>query len=72
MCDNKHSRSLVESFVFLARQFNYSTIAEGVETQEQEAALKTIGCNVAQGWLYRDSDMRAEQFVTQIVGKGGS
>nr|WP_246387087.1 EAL domain-containing protein [Litorivivens lipolytica] len=71
VCDDKHSRCLVESFVFLAKQFNYSTIAEGVETPEQEQVLKDIGCDMAQGWLYRDVDLLAEQFVGKINGQLG-
>lgn len=69
VCQDQHARSLIESFVFLARQFNYTTIAEGVETSAQEKVLKEIGCDMAQGWLYRSSDLRAEQFVGQIGGQ---
>jgi len=27
-------------------------VAEGVETAEQQAAVRAVGCTFAQGWLY--------------------
>ena len=43
---------VVKTIISLARALNLETIAEGVETKEQERILKEIGCDYAQGYLY--------------------
>ena len=45
-------RAIVSAVVGLARALHLETIAEGVETGEQERALKALGCEGAQGYLY--------------------
>jgi diguanylate cyclase (GGDEF)-like protein len=44
--------AIVASIVSLARAVNAVCIAEGVETLEQAAALRVLGCDQAQGYLY--------------------
>lgn len=36
----------------LAQHFGMTTVAEGVETEEQAKFLKDLGCSQLQGWLY--------------------
>ena len=43
---------IVLSIVQLAKALHKETIAEGVETLEQEAFLLNIGCNTSQGFLH--------------------
>lgn len=43
---------LVKSLIALAHQLNLEVIAEGVETDEQFALLKNIGCDITQGYLH--------------------
>ncbi len=43
---------LTQAIVAMAHSLKKRVIAEGVETQEQAAFLRTIGCDYAQGWLY--------------------
>jgi EAL domain-containing protein (putative c-di-GMP-specific phosphodiesterase class I) len=53
-----HSRSdmaLVAAIVDLARKLNVHTIAAGVQTPEQLAAVKSLGCTAAQGYLFSTS-----------------
>jgi EAL domain-containing protein (putative c-di-GMP-specific phosphodiesterase class I) len=45
-------RIIVEAIISLARAFGLETIAEGVETEEQRAALAAWGCDYGQGRLY--------------------
>ena len=49
---NKHSKPIIEVIVSLARCLGMSSIAEGVETEEQLATLTSIGCAEAQGYLF--------------------
>jgi diguanylate cyclase (GGDEF)-like protein len=46
------SRTLVSTIIGLARAFNMSTVAEGVETPEQLAYLERAGCHESQGYLH--------------------
>jgi len=43
---------IAEAIVRLGRELSLEVTAEGVETGEQEAFLRSIGCDVAQGFLY--------------------
>ena len=43
---------IVQTILAMARSLNYETVAEGVETREQMAFLKSHGCTMAQGYLF--------------------
>jgi EAL domain-containing protein (putative c-di-GMP-specific phosphodiesterase class I) len=45
------STAIVETIVRLARAMGVTTIAEGVETEQQLGMLRSIGCAEAQGFL---------------------
>ncbi len=45
-------RRLVEAIVGMARGLGLSVVAEGVETAEQEDVLRSIGCDLVQGYFY--------------------
>ena len=47
-----HHRVLVEATVMVARSLGMSTVAEGVETEEQASVLTTLRCDKVQGYLY--------------------
>jgi len=47
-----HHRVLVEATVRVARSLGMGTVAEGVETAGQAAALQTLQCDKVQGYLY--------------------
>ncbi|MDG2112830.1 MAG: bifunctional diguanylate cyclase/phosphodiesterase, partial [Actinomycetota bacterium] len=44
-------RSAVQAIIAMAEALDLDVIAEGVETDEQLAVLKTLGCRTAQGYL---------------------
>jgi EAL domain-containing protein (putative c-di-GMP-specific phosphodiesterase class I)/CheY-like chemotaxis protein len=48
---NPSSRTIVESSVEMARRLGITSVAEGVETQEDWNVLKAAGCDVAQGYF---------------------
>jgi diguanylate cyclase (GGDEF)-like protein len=55
------SRTLVAAMIAMGRALGLSIVAEGVETVAQAAALRELGCDIAQGYLYSRPE-RAETF----------
>ncbi len=51
---NERNKGIIESIVHLGKSLNFTTIAEYVETSEQKEQLKTLGCDVFQGFLYSE------------------
>ncbi len=45
------SMVIIESSLSLAKKLSIKSVAEGVETQEDWDALKTMGCDIAQGYF---------------------
>lgn len=52
---------IVRAILSIAREFNLTTLAEGVETHEQLACLHALGCDAWQGFLL-SSAVAAEDF----------
>ncbi|MDH3762735.1 MAG: EAL domain-containing protein [Gammaproteobacteria bacterium] len=50
--NNKNNRRLVETIINMAHGLELVTIAEGVESEEQDALLSELGCNMVQGYYY--------------------
>jgi diguanylate cyclase (GGDEF)-like protein len=50
--DHPSSRNIVASIVGLCRNLELECIVEGVETAEQLAILRKIGCRIFQGYLF--------------------
>ncbi|MCP4429650.1 MAG: EAL domain-containing protein [Gammaproteobacteria bacterium] len=46
------SKALVSSIIDLAQNFQLKVVAEGIETEAQQEALKQIDCDLGQGFLY--------------------
>jgi diguanylate cyclase (GGDEF)-like protein/PAS domain S-box-containing protein len=46
------SETLVKTIIALAHGLGLKVVAEGVETEEQAAKLRDLGCDQAQGYLY--------------------
>jgi diguanylate cyclase (GGDEF)-like protein/PAS domain S-box-containing protein len=49
---NRHNLEIVRTICLLAQNLRLDVIAEGVETPEQLAQLRAIGCGFAQGYLF--------------------
>ena len=71
---------LAQSIVALGAALGLRTIAEGVETETQAAALRTLGCEHAQGYLFSrpttldavlDLAVRSESGAYATVAAGG-
>ena len=52
ICENKKDSRLVEIMIQIARLLEVPVIAEGVETKEQMELLKSIGCDIIQGYYF--------------------
>ena len=50
-CESERERVMLESIISFAHRLNMTTIAEGVETEEQLNFLRTSGCKRVQGFL---------------------
>lgn len=51
-CENEKERIVLESIFSFAHRLHMKTVAEGVETKEQLAFLRTCDCNKIQGYLF--------------------
>jgi len=62
LTSNESDQSIVTAIIKMAHSLRMSTVAEGVETQEQAALLQALGCDELQGyWLSRP--ISAEDFA---------
>ena len=53
---NNRTPMMLKSIVDLAKKLNMITLTEGVETEEEYKFLRSIGCNMAQGFLSSKPD----------------
>ncbi len=63
MIDRRESRKIVAAVVGLGQSLGLTTVAEGVENQEEADMLLWLGCDQGQGWLYgrpQPAEMLAE------------
>lgn len=63
------SRQIITSVVMMARMLGVQTLAEGVETKEQVAFLKKIGCGRIQGYYY-GKPMQYDDTISLIYSRG--
>ena len=52
LSDSPRRAQMLRSLVAMCSALGLDVVAEGVETAEQEAAVRAVGCTFAQGWLY--------------------
>ena len=53
--DDAHSnigRAMIDTIITIARNLSLATVAEGVETLEQQNVMVSMNCDVLQGYLY--------------------
>ena len=60
--------TIISSVIHMAQKLKYITIAEGVESQEQLHFLKSIGCDIIQGFLFA-KPMPEEAFIKILKEK---
>jgi diguanylate cyclase (GGDEF)-like protein/PAS domain S-box-containing protein len=52
MADNNENIEIVRTIIMLAQNLGMDVVAEGVETREQLALLRKLGCEHGQGYLF--------------------
>lgn len=50
--DDKRSRAIISGIISMAKELNMKTVAEGVDTKEQQEFIKQKGCDMMQAFLY--------------------
>ena len=58
-------RSIANMIVSIAKTLDLSTVAEGVETEDQKAVVQQLGCDSIQGYLY-SAPVSAEKILDVI------
>jgi len=61
--------SIVQAVVNIAAALHMTTVAEGVETEQQRALLRTLGCTEMQGYLF--SAAKPADEVKRLFDAGG-
>jgi diguanylate cyclase (GGDEF)-like protein/PAS domain S-box-containing protein len=67
MSNDPRGRELVKAFITIAEALSMETVAEGVEDEAQASTLRSLGCQIGQGYLF-GKPMRFDQFNLAIAG----
>jgi EAL domain-containing protein (putative c-di-GMP-specific phosphodiesterase class I) len=59
--------AIVEAVVHLADALHLHSMGEGVETEQQAVALRTIGCTFGQGYYF--APPQPPEAVEELIGK---
>jgi EAL domain-containing protein (putative c-di-GMP-specific phosphodiesterase class I) len=68
VADEPRTRALVASVLDMSRSLELSTVAEGIETLDQLAVLRALGCRFAQGHLF-DKPMEHDTFGELLLSR---
>ena len=60
--------TIISSVIRMAQKLNFITVAEGVEKPEQVAFLRSIGCDIIQGFLFA-KPMPEDAFLKLLASK---
>jgi len=50
--DDYNNLQISKAIIALSKSLGYKTVAEGIETKEQEEILLSLDCNIGQGYLF--------------------
>lgn len=65
-CDNDRAIKIIKGMAAIAQELELVMICEGVETDSQVAIMKSVACNVAQGFYYCQP-LRQQQFTALLA-----
>ena len=66
--NDPRSRIIMEQVVRMAKQLGISVVVEGVETRENEALIRSLGCDFGQGYYY-SRPITVEEFTARYWGE---
>lgn len=66
ICRNEEDAAIVQAIIYLGRCFKLGIIAEGIECETQEEALRLYGCTEGQGYFY--AEPLAAAALTRMLG----
>ena len=66
--NDKRGQMVIECIIDLANKLKMTTVAEGIETEEQADYLRSAGCQIAQGFLY-GKPMDTDSFTKTFLDK---
>jgi diguanylate cyclase (GGDEF)-like protein len=66
---SREDTTIVEHLIGMAKALGIVTIAEGVETAEQVELLRSINCDLAQGWYF--SAPQPPDVITELLAQAG-
>ncbi|MCQ4671628.1 EAL domain-containing protein [Lactonifactor longoviformis] len=69
--DSCRGEVIMRNIINLARDLSITTVVEGVETEQQVEFLKSISCDIVQGYYFA-KPMSAEEFEEQYLKSSGS
>ncbi len=71
--DGKEGAAMAQAIISMGNTLNLTTIAEGVETYEQEERIREFGCTYGQGYYYARplTVTEMDQFLEQSLRSGG-
>ena len=69
MQTGNRNQKVIQAIVALSHQLQLQTVAEGIETAQQMAVLKQLGCEYGQGRFF--SDPLTADAVTAMLARGG-
>lgn len=64
--ENQKENIIIQSVIEMAKKLKIKTVAEGVETKLQSDMLKSIGCDIAQGFYYA-KPMKESEFMNLLL-----
>lgn len=67
---NSHNAAIVETIIAMAKNLNFSLVAEGVEEEGQKAFLEKHGCHCFQGYLFEKpiaEDLLIEKYFNHNI-----
>ena len=63
---NTNDEIVLKNIITMARELGIDVVTEGVERPDQTELLKSVGCNIVQGFLY-DNPMPKKEFEKRLI-----
>lgn len=67
---DRSGATIVEALIWIARKLGIGVVAEGIETEQQLAQLRALGCSLGQGYLFSQPVDR-EAITAMMRGRDG-